>query len=158
MEYPRLYRKRLIPEECVALDADKVLALNEDMMITSWNTIRPKKDLHHGISIFYLKEGWKISYFLKEDDSLLYIYCDIISHEYDVEANTLTITDLLADVIVYPDGLIKVVDLDELSEAFKKGLITQGELCDSLVKTNSLLTKIYDGELGELTAPMDDYR
>lgn len=157
MEYPKLYRKRLIPLECIALDDDRILMLNDDILITSWNTIRPKKELHHGISCFYLKEGWKISYFLKEDNSLLYTYCDIISYDWDKDVGTLTVIDLLADVIIYPDGFVKVVDLNELSQAFLEKLISEAELTDSLVKTDSLLSKIYAGKLSELTAPMDKY-
>ncbi len=157
MDYPRLYRKRLIPCECVELKDDKILRYDDDLIVTSWNTIRPKKELHHGCSCFYRKEGWKVSYFCREDGSRMYVYCDIVSYEPDEAAGSLTVTDLLADVIITPDGFVKVVDLDELAQAIREGLITGEQLCDCLVKVNSLLRKIYDGKLNELTSPMDEF-
>ena len=45
--------------------------------------------------------------------SLLYWYCDIVEYEYRPEDNSLTSLDLLADVIICPDGFVKVIDLDE---------------------------------------------
>ncbi|MCR5595268.1 MAG: DUF402 domain-containing protein [Lachnospiraceae bacterium] len=157
MSYSSLYRKRLIPSECILLGDDVILHCDEDIIVTSWNTIRPKKELHHGTSCFYLKKGWKVSRFLREDGSLMYVYCDIVSYSYDEKTDSLTVTDLLADVIVYPDGFVKVVDLDELSEAVKEGLITSEDLCSCLVKLNSLLSIIYEGKLSELTSPLDQY-
>ena len=47
----------------------------------------------------------------------MYWYFDIVEYDYDKENNSLTSLDLLADVIVYPDGFVKVLDLDELAEA-----------------------------------------
>ena len=46
---PVLYRKRMIPEECVLLKDDKVLELTDDIIITKWNTLKPKRELHHGL-------------------------------------------------------------------------------------------------------------
>lgn len=111
---PVLYRKRLIPEECVKLKDDEILELNEERIITKWNTLKPKKDLHHGFSCYFLDKGYKVSKFYKEDGSLLYWYCDIVTYDYDEEKNELIVTDLLADVIVNPDGFVKVVDIDEM--------------------------------------------
>ena len=48
-----------------------------------------------------------------------------MSYEYTEETDTYIVTDLLADVIVYPDGFVKVVDLDELGEALEKGLLSR---------------------------------
>ncbi len=158
MSIPQLYRKRLIPSECIPLKDDVILRFDADMIVTSWNTLHPKKELHHGSSCYYLDKGWKISRFLREDDSLMYVYCDIVSFDMNTEQNTLTVTDLLADVIIYPDGFVKVVDLDELATAVREGLMTGEELNTCLVNLNSLLSEIYDGKLRELTAPLDSFR
>lgn len=155
MAYPNLFRRRLIPNECVPLKDDTILQYDNDLIITEWNTLHPKKDLHHGSSVYYIKEGWKISYFRKEDDSLMYTYCDIVSYDMDPQTNELTIIDLLADVIIYPDGFVKVVDLDELAEAVRNGLMTSEQLNVCLVNLNSLLTKIYNGELENLCSPLN---
>lgn len=43
MTSPILYRKRLIPNECILLKDDILLYRDEEILITKWNTIRPKK-------------------------------------------------------------------------------------------------------------------
>lgn len=150
MENPILYRKRIIPDECIQLKDDIILACNEDFILTSWNALKPKKDLHHGYSCYFLKEGIKVSKFFRADNTLLCWYCDIVEYDYDPTSNTLISTDLLADVIVYPDGFIKVVDLDELAIALEEGSITQDTLKASLRTVNKLLEIIYRGEFHSL--------
>jgi len=156
MNYPKLYRKRLIPSECIGLN-DTVHHYATDIIVTSWTTIRPKIDLHHGQSCYYRNECWKISRFYSEDNSLMYTYCDIVAYEEKADENSLIVKDLLADVIIYPDGFVKVVDLDELAEAVQSGLITQEEVNLCLINLNCLLQRIYAGELTQLTAPLDEY-
>ena len=39
----KLYRKRIIPEECILLEDDEILYLDQEVIITKWNTIHPKK-------------------------------------------------------------------------------------------------------------------
>ena len=101
-------------------------------------------------SCYYLNEGYKISRFYKEDGSLLYWYCDIITHEVENETN-LIITDLLADVIIYPDGFVQVLDLDELCEAKEKQLISEGEFFLAIKQLGSLLDLIYQEHLSQFT-------
>ena len=71
MKRPILYRKRLIPEECILLKDDELLYRDEKKIITRWNTLRPKKDLHHGFSCYFLDKGIKVSKFYKADGSLM---------------------------------------------------------------------------------------
>lgn len=150
MNMPVLYRKRLIPDECVLLDKDRMLSISEDCLITAWNTIRPKKELSHGISAYFWKKGVKVSKFYNHANQLICWYCDIITHQYEPAKNTYTVTDLLTDVLIYPDGNIKVVDLDELSEASEKGLLSLELLHKSLHQTDTLLRSIYNGTFKEL--------
>ena len=152
-----LYRKRLIPAECVSLHDDTILRLDDNILITSWKTIRPRKDLDHGFSCYYLKEGFKISKFYRTDNSLLYYYCDIISPSYDSDSASLIVTDLLADVIIYPDGFVKVCDLDELVTASNSGALSPEMLKAALLSLHSLLDKIYKGQLQELLAPIEEF-
>lgn len=155
MENPILYRKRLIPEECILLKDDVILSCSEERIITSWQALHPKKDLHHGYSLYLLKEGIKASKFYKADGSLLYWYCDIVEYEYDADKNELTSVDLLADVIIYPDGFVKVVDLDELVIALNEGKITNEQLSTSLLRLDKLLSIIYAGEFSKITDQID---
>lgn len=151
MKTPILYRKRLIPDECVLLKDDILLYRDSEVIITKWNTIRPKKTLHHGFSCYFLKQGIKVSKFYDHDGNLMYWYCDIVEHTYQEDTDTYVFTDLLADVIIKPDGYVKVVDLDELADAVEAGIITQEQLNRSLRTLNNLLTLIYNGGFFTLT-------
>ncbi len=62
-EKPVLFRKRLIPSECIRLDNDEVLFRSDSLLVTRWKTLRPKKDLSHGSSCYLLNQGWKVSRF-----------------------------------------------------------------------------------------------
>lgn len=149
---PVLYRRRLIPDECILLKDDVILECNEDRIVTSWNAIRPKKDLHHGYSCYFLKEGFKVSKFYYEDGTLLYWYCDIVDYDYSAADNKMIVTDLLADVIIYPDGFVKVVDLDELVTALESRALSLDTLKSCLQKLDKLLNIIYSGNFSSLTA------
>lgn len=149
MKTPVLYRKRLIPDECILLN-DLILRCDDTHIVTSWNALRARDDLHHGFSCYFLKEGFKLSRFCREDGSLLHWYFDIVEYDYQEATNALTVTDLLADVIIEPDGFVKVVDLDELVQASDEGRISTETLKESLLKLNHLLTMIYSGKFAEL--------
>ena len=155
MADPILYRKRLIPDECILLKDDRVIVRDDEKIITGWHTIKPRKDLHHGYSCYYLKKGFKVSKFYRDDGSLLYWYCDIVSYDYEPDTDTYIVTDLLADVIVYPDDFVKVVDIDELVTALNEKLISEETLKVSLLNLNALLEIIYAGEFGILQKPIE---
>lgn len=156
MNKPILYRKRLIPEECVLLKDDEILLCRPDLLITKWVTLKPRLDFHHGYSCYFLKEGYKISRFYRKDGSLLYHYCDIIRPDYFADTNELIVTDLLADVIIYPNGFVQVVDIGELSEASQQGLIGIDDIRNALSSLQNLLDEIYGGRLDALMAPLDE--
>ena len=153
----KLYRKRLIPNECILLKDDIIVHKSENLLITSWKTLNPKTDFSHGCSCYFLKEGFKVSKFYRADNSLLYYYCDIVEFEENPTDNSLTVTDLLADVIIYPSGLHKVVDLDELADAYEQGLITAPQLTRSLRQLNHLLNIIQSNTFSTLLEQMDKY-
>ena len=67
-----------------------------------------------------------MSKFYGEGNVFRYWYCDIIKTEYRKEDNSYLFTDLLADVVVFPDGSVRVVDLDEVSEALDQGADYRG--------------------------------
>ena len=150
MDKPLLYRKRIIPEEIILLDKDEILYSDDSHIITRWNTIKPKKILHHGSSCYFLKEGFKVSKFYREDGTLIYWYCDIISYSYDASENSYVFTDLLADVLIYPDGHVEVIDVGEIADALSDGTLTVEEMIPALRSLDKLLGIIYSGEFTKL--------
>lgn len=155
MANPVLFRKRLIPDECICLKDDEIISFSEEnhIMVTKWHALKPRNDLHHGYSAYFWNEGFKLSKFYQEDGSLLYWYCDIIDVEYPASVpsggspSRFIATDLLADVIIYPDGFVKVVDLDELALAFEEGILSPELLKASLQRLDHFLNLVYSGEL-----------
>ena len=157
MDDLKLYRKRIIPDECILLENDVLLYHDNEVIITKWNTIRPKKTLHHGFSCYFLDRGFKISKFYDQDNRLISWYCDIVSHTYDPVTRSYVFTDLLADVIVYPDGSVRVVDLDELADAHRDHLITDEQLYMALRRTDKLISLIYKGAFPRLQQYINEY-
>lgn len=156
MDKLKLFRQRFIPAETILLKDDIIVSHTEDVLVTSWKTLNPKISFSHGASCYFLKEGFKLSKFYKSDNSLLYIYCDIIEMVFDPSENALTSVDLLADVIIYPDGTFQVMDLDELADAQEQGLISTDRLLDALRKLNHLLTIIREKRLKDYISVLDN--
>ena len=156
MNISKIYRKRIIPPECILLKDDVIVAQDEEVVITKWNTLNPKTSFCRGCSCFFLSEGIKLSKMYRSDDSLLYWYCDIVDYSFDPAQDSMTVTDLLADVIVYPDGRVKVVDLDELSEAVEGDLITKEQTISCLRSMNHLLSLIYRDKFDRLQSKLDN--
>lgn len=151
MDKPLLYRKRYIPLEVKSLNDDELLFADDGIIVTKWNTFKPKKDFSNGISCTFINDGYKISKFMNENGELVYYYCDIIKSEYQKDENIWIFTDLLADVKIYPNGATEVVDLGELSQAYRKNLISAEIVMEALEKLDKLLNLVYSGKWKDLT-------
>ncbi len=154
MSYPVLYRKRVIPNECILLKDDHILQCDDNTIVTAWKAIHPRSDLSHGYSCYYLKRGYKISKFYRADSSLIYWYCDIVEYQQGPEENSIVTLDLLADVVIYPDGKMRILDLDELAEASEKKLIDEKQLRRALTSLSDLMDAIYENSISALEAPI----
>ncbi len=146
MDKPKMLRKRYIPNEIVDISRDEILFIDENLIVTKWKTIKPRNDFSHGVSFTFINIGIKISKFFDKSGTFLYWYCDIINIEYDYKNNTYILTDLLVDVKVLPDGLVNILDCDELAEAFEKNIISKEETCSALKKLHELLNMINKNE------------
>ena len=62
---------------------------------------------------------------------------------------------MLADVVIMPDGTVKVVDLDELADAFEQELLSADMLKAALRQLNHLLSLIYGNQFGCLQNELD---
>lgn len=150
-----LYRRRFIPDELVHLKDDIILSMDNSLIITKWRPLRPKTYMAGGVSAYYMDHKIKVSKIYDENEQLLYWYCDIIQTKQGTEPNSLIFEDLLIDVVVFKDGSIKILDLDELADALSNGLITNKEVEKALRALDYLLKLIYKGQFCELQAPIN---
>lgn len=146
---PRIYRVRYIPSETIDLSSDTFLYRDNKYLMTQWNPIKPRSDITGGISCVFLEKGWKISAFFGPDKRFIYWYCDIVDVNFEKEADTYYLHDLLIDIKIMPNGRVEVIDLDELAIAFEDHFITNEQLVMSLKQSNSLLDLIYACDISE---------
>ncbi len=141
----KLYRKRYIPDETVYLKNDEIISADDEKIITKWNVLKKRDDFSHGASCYFLKKGIKVSKFINKEGNIIYWYCDIVDYEYNRAENSYLFKDLLIDVIVYPNGFVKVLDMDEIAEAMEMGKIDDETVKSILKRTSLLLNDIYCG-------------
>lgn len=151
----KLYRKRFIPEELVFLKNDLILVQEESLIVTKWTALHPRNDIAGGISAYYIDKGIKVSKIFDKDSKLVYWYCDIIQMKYGTAPDTLIIEDLLIDVILYEDGSVKILDLDELCDALDRKFISMEEAKYALRVLDTLLKIIYLGRFNTLKEPVN---
>ncbi len=146
----KLFRRRFIPDETVLLKDDIIIHKDDDVIITKWKTLKPREDFTHGCSCFFLKKGYKVSKFINKDNKCIYYYCDIIETIFDESQNSYVFNDLLIDIVVYNDGFVKVLDLNEIPEALEKSLISVDLAKKALLIADELLNCIYSGNFEQL--------
>lgn len=156
MSRPRLFRRRFIPDENIELKDDMILALEPNLIITSWNVLKPRRDISRGVSAYFIDKGIKVSKVFDNAGQMVYWYCDIIETHYDEKENTYTFNDLLIDVVVYPDGQVEVLDMDEFADAMEQGILSVGTIAHAMRATDDLLHTIYAGEFEKYTHNIDD--
>ncbi len=142
-----LIRKRYIPAESNILDGDEILLVTPDYLATRWTTLKPRLDIASGISLYCMREGFKCSKVFDKDGALVYWYFDIIEPECCCDGSQITFHDLLVDVLIYPDGKIRLLDLNELADAYDQNLLPAGFYSLALRRTDDLLRLIYSGEI-----------
>ena len=156
MSRPRLFRRRFIPDENIELKDDMILALEPNLIITSWNVLKPRRDISRGVSAYFIDKGIKVSKVFDNAGQMVYWYCDIIETHYDEKENIYTFNDLLIDVVVYPDGQVEVLDMDEFADAMEQGILSVGTIAHAMRATDDLLHTISAGEFKKYTHYIDD--
>ena len=147
-------RRRFLPDEIVTLKDDKILYMDEDLILTHWASLTPKKKFSGGISAYYPKENWKISMHYRNDGTIFHWYCDMMESHVHEDKHIETV-DMLLDVIM-ENGQVLVVDSDELAEVLEDKKITQEFAVSALKSMDKLLRKIYAGEFDEIAAPVNE--
>lgn len=156
MKKPLIYRRRFIPDELVPLNNDIILRMEDNLIITKWEALHPRKDIAGGISAYYPDRGFKVSKVYNKEHQLVYWYCDIIQQKPGITPDSIIFEDLLVDVILRQDGSIQILDLDELALAFEQNLITDEEVTRALRTLNSLLKIIYQGQFASLMEQVEN--
>ena len=118
--------------------------------------MKPRRDISRGVSAYFIDKGIKVSKVFDNAGQMVYWYCDIIETHYDEKENTYTFNDLLIDVIVYPDGQVEVLDMDEFADAMEQGILSVGTIAHAMRATDDLLHTIYAGEFEKYTHYIDD--
>jgi len=147
---PELYRRRYVPNELIHLKDDIIIKQASGLIITKWDTLKPRADINRGISAYFMNDGYKISKVYNHQNELVYWYCDIIDTEFNEEDNTYIFHDLLIDILVRPDGSIQIVDLDELGDLLSEGKITPSISAKALKTADTLLKLMYNNRFDTL--------
>lgn len=149
---PRLFRKRFLPNEITELKDDKILSYENNILITQWDVLKPRKDISRGISAYFIDLGIKVSKVYNHEEELVYWYCDIIDSAIDSDNAIYTFTDLLIDVLIYPDKHVEVVDMDEFADMIEQNVLNKDFSVKALRSANHLLQLIYSGKFSTLTS------
>ncbi len=86
----------------------------------------------------------------------VYWYCDIIETVHNKESNSYTFNDLLVDILVYPDGHVEVVDMDEFADAMENGVLKTKTIAFAMRSADALLKTIYSGNFKKYTHYIED--
>ncbi|MDK2808850.1 MAG: uncharacterized protein PWP24_1587 [Clostridiales bacterium] len=152
----QLYRRRYVPNELIHLKDDCIVKQTDSLIVTKWNTLKPRTDFSHGMSAYFIKDGYKVSKIYNHEHKLVYWYCDIIETEYRADDHSYIFHDLLVDILVMPDGSIQVVDLDELGDLLMSEIISPLLCAKALKIANSLLNIIYHNAFYELQQVIEE--
>ena len=156
MDNIRLFRKRFIPEEIIELKNDNIIHFKDNIIITKWDVLKPRHDINNGISAYFINDGIKVSKIFNENGILVYWYCDIIETIYNNKTNSFTFNDLLIDILIYPDGHVEVVDMDEFADAMESGILSNSTIAAALRNADSLLKTIYSGNFNKYTSYIEN--
>ena len=156
MKQIRLFRRRYLPDEMIELKDDEILSISENLIVTRWDVLKPRKDIARGYSAYFLQQGVKLSKVYDPSGNLVYWYCDIVKPVIDKAAGTYVFHDLMIDVLIYPDGIVQVVDLDEFADVMEQGTLDSATYLEALRATDALLKKIYAGKFPQLTRYIEE--
>jgi predicted RNA-binding protein associated with RNAse of E/G family len=141
---PKRYKKKLFPPAIIDISSDILYFFNKELMVTGWapEVDDPTEGVASVISFIFLEKGFQISKKFDKNNTFLYWYCDIIDVESDQENNIYTITDLVVDVVVYPDNYVRIIDLDELANLIEQDGLDKKLLLKALRNLDNLLLEI----------------
>lgn len=129
MEHLKIYRRRMIPDECILLKDDIILEQTKDLIVTKWNTLKPRRDFHHGYSCYFLSYGYKVSKLYREDNTFLFWYCDIVDYQYKKKKMRLLSRTFWRMLSFIQMALSKCLTSMNLLSLLRKSSAIQNALC-----------------------------
>lgn len=91
------------------------------------------------ISILPQNDFYCITVMMKADDDILLWYIDMIADQ-GIDTDSIPyFDDLYLDLVVYPSGMVKVDDMDELEEALMREEITEEQFNLAVNTSNKLI-------------------
>ena len=145
MDKIQLFRRRYIPDEIKELKDDIVLSVTDDMILTKWNVLKPRKDIARGVSAYFIDKGIKVSKVYDSEDNLVYWYCDIVETVHEKDSQKYVFNDL-----------VKVVDIDEFADIMDEKRLDNTVIAKALRSADALLKVIYAGQFERYTKIIDD--
>lgn len=137
------FKRKFFPPITFDISNDELHYHNDDIMVTSWIPENSDMGVAKAVSVFFLKEGFQISKKFDKKGNFLYWYCDIIAIEQNTQENSITFVDLIADVVVLPNGQVELIDLDEFADAIEKNIIEREYIAQAVRSMHNLLEYIY---------------
>ncbi len=163
----KLFRRRFIPDELVFLHDDEILSVTEDKIVTRWQSLNPRNDFAFGESTYYRKKGLKVTRVMDKDKNFLHWYIDVVREcgaealqvgesarlnsaaadylaaEKNPDNQVIVYEDLLLDLVVLPNGLIEIRDMDEIMDVYEQGVISEEILRQSMNTCYSYAQTLY---------------
>jgi uncharacterized protein len=139
MTAPRQVRKtKLHPQREVDLTGDTLLYQDQELQVTAW--IAPEhhpNQVKYALTFTLFNQAIQIHSKHDAQGQRLYWYCDLL--EVSQVAETWLLTDLILDVVVYPDYSTRVLDLAEMGEALEENGITPLQAAQALKLAEKVL-------------------
>ncbi|PIQ25588.1 hypothetical protein COW36_21330 [bacterium (Candidatus Blackallbacteria) CG17_big_fil_post_rev_8_21_14_2_50_48_46] len=124
-------KQKLHPVREVNLSGDTWLHQDEHLCVSYWHLPRTESDqVAHTLTLTIFDEAIQIHSKHNAAGERLYWYCDLLEVKRDEGGWHLT--DLLLDVVVFPDGSTRMLDLGELAEALEEGGIHPQQAAQAL--------------------------
>lgn len=127
MKIQKLLKHKLVPPSSEDISGDEVLYFDLDFLVTRWKPAKSNMNIGAAVSLLCVKSGVQISKKYNREGKFVYYYCDMVKTHWDPETETFEVTDLIADLIVFPDSELRLIDLEEFQEAYQSKVIDTEE-------------------------------
>lgn len=126
-EIKTLLKHKLLPQCTEDITEDEILFFNNDYLVTQWKAKSSNMNIASALSVVSVEHGIQISKKYDKDKKFCYWYCDIVKTKWTPESSCFEITDLLVDVVVFPDNELRMIDLDEFTQSKNNGLLNTSD-------------------------------